>query len=222
MGILRNSIDVIGITPESELPNRVNGQVVDLADIETLFIPEEYSAIEKILQVTIDLEIKSKRNIRAPLGRIIVIDGIKKLKICYKSKGNTDKVNVVNLQLPYNTFVDLPKGKIVVENIKVHIADAYFDLTGSRRIYSHILYVVEVNYKSSSQKIENKEEKDLEINKIMQNKNDFKEIENTFVIDKHNNSNLESTLDKVSEEDDMDSSLISRMGTLDWYRIIRK
>ncbi|MCQ1530739.1 hypothetical protein [Lutispora saccharofermentans] len=145
MGIVRNFIDIIGITPESELPGVNRGEIIEYSDHETIFIPEQRIKIESIYQIMIDLELKSERLINAPQGKIYVLDGVKKLKIIYTDKDGEGKAKILNLERPFNTFMDLPQGAWI-ENIKLFIADAYFQLLDERNIYSYCLYMIDARY----------------------------------------------------------------------------
>jgi hypothetical protein len=144
MGIIRNSIDITGITPEDELPQKISGQLIEYSEVEHIYIPEDRPRLGNIHQISIDLETTSHRIIKAPTGRIIVLDGIKKLKIIYSRKGYSDRANIVNLQIPFNTFIELPKTSINIEDIGIHIVDAYFNQIEARKLYSYTLYMVNV------------------------------------------------------------------------------
>lgn len=149
MDIVRNFIHISGITPEEELPSRINGQVIQHSDVETLFMPED-NGVKSIFQVIIKLNIVSKRKIDAPLGSIVVLDGIKEFKVVYSDYDDSSKVSFATLRVPYNTFIELPDKDTIIEKIDTYIMDAYFELLDSRRIYSHMLYLVNVEYNSSS------------------------------------------------------------------------
>ena len=144
MGIIRNSIDIIGITPEDELPKKINGQLIEYSEVEHIYIPEDSPRLGNIHQISIDLKTTSHRIIKAPTGEIIVLDGVKKLKVIYSRKGYSDRANIVNLQIPFNTFIELTNTPIKVEDIDIHIVDAYFTRIGSRKLYSYTLYMVNV------------------------------------------------------------------------------
>ncbi|WMJ80625.1 hypothetical protein RBU49_17760 [Clostridium sp. MB40-C1] len=150
MGIIRNHIDVVGITPEDQLPKKIqNGQVIEYSEVENIFIPRSNSNIKSIYQIVLDVKVTAKRNVNIPIGNIVIIDGFKKIKIIYCDKGRYQKANVLDLKLPYNTFVEMPEGK-EVGSVYIKIIDAYFDLIEGRKLYSHIVYLVEVNYKTDS------------------------------------------------------------------------
>ena len=144
MGIIRNSIHITGITPEDELPKKIKGQLIEYSEVEHIYIPEEKPKLGNIHQITIDLETISHRLINAPTGKIIVLDGIKKLKIIYSHKGYEDRVNIANIKIPFNTFIEFPKDSMKVEDISIHIVDAYFTPVQPRKLYSYTLYMVNV------------------------------------------------------------------------------
>lgn len=146
MDIMRNFIHVIGITPEEELPNKINGQVIQYSDVETIYIPENKPAAKNIFEVQVQVEITSSRLISTPLFRTIIIDGIKKYKIIYTSNDSSDSANFFVVNTPYNTFIELPDNCRNRDNAKVYIMDAYFDLLDDKRIYSYILYLVHAPY----------------------------------------------------------------------------
>jgi hypothetical protein len=150
MGIVRNFIDIIGITSENELPDKISGQIIEYSEVEDIIIPEHKQRVKNIFQIMIQVEVKSTRTINAPLGKIIIIDGIKKLKIIYEEKSDSRKASILNLELPYNTFFELERGIEESKDIKIDILDAYFQLLDNRRIYSHIVYMVQVNYNKSN------------------------------------------------------------------------
>jgi hypothetical protein len=154
MGIIRNFVNIVGITPPEELPSEVNGQIVEYSEVESIFIPINKPKVKSIYQIIINIKIKSKRIINSPLADIVVIDGVKKINIIYTEDGSTDRATVVELDLPYNTFFELPKEQKGGGSVNIYIVDAYFSLLDSRKIYSHILYLVEVYYNSENIKYE--------------------------------------------------------------------
>lgn len=155
MDTIRNFIHVVGITPDIELPHKINGQIIQYSDIETIYIPKSKPAAKSIFQIMIQVEIKSSRMINAPLFRTIVIDGIKRYKIIYTEKGTSENANFLVIDTPYNTFIQLPEEYDCVEKVDVYIIDAYFSLLDSRKIYSYILYLVHAGYNHDS--IKNKD-----------------------------------------------------------------
>jgi len=161
MGIVRNCIDIVGITPENELPKEIGGQLIEASETENIYLGNELN-IKNIYQIIIEVGIKGTRVINAPLNRIIVVDGFKKIKAAYYN--SEDNAGVFELESPYNFFVDIENPNENVENITIHIADAYFELVNKNILYSHILYITDVAYSSMSKRtITSKMYKNLEV-----------------------------------------------------------
>lgn len=149
MGIVRNSIDVVGITDSKDLPTEItNGHYVQYSETETFFIPRYKSSIKRIFKAVINIETNSKREIKTPFGKTIVIDGIKNIKVIYSEKAHSSKANSVDIKVPFNTFTEL-EDDIDIEEVNVYVIDAYFSLVENRKLYSHLVYMVEFIYKDS-------------------------------------------------------------------------
>ncbi|MCY6483164.1 DUF3794 domain-containing protein [Clostridium aestuarii] len=165
MGVIRNHIDVEGITPEEQFPTKIkNGQILEYSEIENIFIPKYNTGIKNIFQIVIDVKVTNTKIIDIPLGKMVIIDGVKKIKIIYGGRGHSNKANIVNLELPYNTFFELPRDK-EIGDINVLIVDAYFNLIGSRKVYGHIVYLVDIHYGDGSFSNKEKEVKQGKIKK---------------------------------------------------------
>lgn len=176
MGIIRNHIDIVGITPEEQLPGKIqNSQVVEYSEVENIFIPKNNPNIKNIYQIVLDVNLISKREVDIPIGKVVIIDGVKKIKIIYAEKGHSQKANIVNLELPYNTFIEIQDGK-EIGSASVQIVDAYFQLIDNRKIYSHIVYLVNVRYKEES----NCKDEVESINNYEKIEENFDEIEENF------------------------------------------
>lgn len=145
MEIIRNFINISGLSNIDDLPKYTNGQQVQYSEIETIFIPENQPDIKSIFQILIKTKFVSKRIIPTHVGNTIVIDGIKELKIIYSQTDNTGKAIFSNIELPFNTFIEMPND-IITENISIYVLDAYFSMLDKRRIYSHFVYLLNVNF----------------------------------------------------------------------------
>lgn len=146
LGAIRNFIEILGIAAEEDLPEKCLGQFIKYNEAENIFISEEKSGIKDIYQIAISVDIKSKRIINTKDCITVSIDGVKQLKIVHSREESPDKMAMMNLQLPYNTFVELPKEGGNIEDIYIYILDAYFDLLDNKRIYAHFLYLIDVRY----------------------------------------------------------------------------
>ncbi|MBF8984563.1 hypothetical protein IZY60_13535 [Lutibacter sp. B2] len=183
--MIRNFINITGIAHEDELPIKINSQMIQYSDIETLFIPEDSPEIKSIYEIMVEVEIKSNRMIHSPLGNIIVIDGIKKYKIIYTENENNGKTNMQYLNVPYNTFIEFPNKQTSIPKIKVYILDAYFDLLAPRKIYSHTLYLVDVDSTSENNDLEIEDNAySLDLKNNLETKENHKKALNEMVISK--------------------------------------
>ena len=144
--MIRNFIDVIGITPENKLPTKINGQIAQYSENETIFITEGRHKIKNIFQIKIDIKITSKLVIDAPLGKVVVLDGIKRFRIKSNEKDNSKRENIIEVETPFNSFFELPKGINKYKDVEVYIMDAYFQLIDSNKIYSHMIYLINTIY----------------------------------------------------------------------------
>lgn len=153
MGILRNSIEVIGLATEDELPKKINGQLIEYSETDYIYVPENRPLIYSISKIEIKLNVKESRIIEAPTGKIIILDGSRKLNITYRPAGYAEENYVLKFDLPFNTFIDLPNSARDIKSIDIHAVDAYFKLMNSRKIYCFIVYMINADYKSS---LENK------------------------------------------------------------------
>jgi len=146
LGVIRNFIEVVGIAQEEELPEKSFGQLIKYSEAEHIIIPRDKSGIKDIYQIVLKIEIKSKRTISTVDTKTVILDGIKNVKIMCTQHENPDKVTMINLQLPYNTFFEIPRQIENIDNTDIHILDAYFEVLDKRRIYGHFVYLVDVRY----------------------------------------------------------------------------
>lgn len=149
MGILRNSIEVIGIADEAELPKQINGQLIEYSETDYIYVPENRPLIYNISKIEVKLNIKESRTIDAPTGRIIVLEGSRKLNITYRPLGYYDENYTLKLDLPFNSFIDLPNNSGDIKSIDIYAADAYFKLVSSRKIYSFMVYMINAVYQNT-------------------------------------------------------------------------
>lgn len=142
--MIRNFINVTGITPEEELPNKITEQMIQYAEVETLFIPKNSPEIKSIYEIILEVDILSHRIIHSPLGTTMVLDGVKKHKIIYTEKDESEKASILNVNIPFNTFIELPNYNGFIPIVNIYILDAYFDILSERKIYSHTIYLIDV------------------------------------------------------------------------------
>lgn len=156
MGIIRNLIHITGITPEKELSSSNTSNTVVYSDIETIFIPKDKPSINSIIDIMINIEKKSNRIVEAPIGKIVILDGLKTFKIVYTSVEETHTANMVTIETPYNTFFEIPSKDYQDFHTTIQIIDAYFHPIDSRKIYCHIVYFINVHFNSELSTVFNK------------------------------------------------------------------
>lgn len=209
MGITRNSIDVVGITPEDQLPKEVKGQLIEYAETENINIPKEKAGIYNVLQISIKADIKSNRMISTAFGKIIVLDGVKRIKIMYTEGEYNDKANIVNVKLPFNTFIELSEKDKEIEEVKLYILDAYFEVINERMLYSHIIYLVDVHYKNDEEtqkentllSAEGSSKKRLLLNNNLNSKLQIEFLDNEQELQEITITKQNAEYDKSSKED---------------------
>ncbi|MDP4091568.1 MAG: hypothetical protein Q8930_20170 [Bacillota bacterium] len=158
MGILRNSIDITGISLEGELPRQIRGDFSEAYDTSYLFIPGNRPRPRAISEISMSVELKEEKIINSPAGKIAILDGVKNIKVTYLPVGHSRRRINVLLALPFNTSVKLPESATDIEDINIYIADAYFQLVEGRKIYSYIYYILDVDYPHKPLPIEVEEE----------------------------------------------------------------
>lgn len=146
MGLVRNNINIEGLSLEEELPQKVDGQLVTYSETESLYIPEDKPEAKDIYEISLEIDIKSKRTIKTAFGKLIVIDGVKKFKMLYAENNEASSASIAAYKTPYNTFFEVPNSTEEILDISVHILDAYFQLLDGRKIYSHYIFQLSINY----------------------------------------------------------------------------
>lgn len=152
MGILRNSIEVTGIASEEELPKQINGQLIEYSETDYIYVPESRPLIYSVSKVKVDVNIKESRTVNAPTGRIVILEGSKRLSITYRPIGYYEENYTLKFDLPFNTFIDLPNNAGDIKSVDIYVVDAYFKLMNNRKLYSFMVFMVNAVYQS---KVEN-------------------------------------------------------------------
>jgi hypothetical protein len=146
VGTVRNNINIEGLSLEEELPKKNNGQLITYSEIDNLRIPDTNPEAKGIYEISIDVDIVSKRSVNTGIGKIIILDGFKKYKILYIENNESSSASILYHEVPYNTFIELPQNTASVSEMNIHIIDAYYYLTDSRNIYEHVVYQLDVHH----------------------------------------------------------------------------
>ena len=144
MGVMRNFINIEGITQTEELPNQ-DGQIVIFSEVETLFLPPGNPGIDTIFQIMVGLEMEGHHKLRTPIGTIVSVHGHKNIKVIYKGEEG-DKGHLVTFTNPYNTFFELPEDRQDYQRVNGYIIDCYFSPLAKDKIYGYFLYLLAVQY----------------------------------------------------------------------------
>ena len=146
--MLRNFISVTGITQEKIYlrGSRDNCYSIPILTIY-LYLA---TGLVKTTHIGVSVDIKNHRIIKGPKGSVIILDGFKKLKVCYIPENRSKRTIQVELYLPYNTHIEIDGDVKAISNIDIYIGDAYFELVDGRKIYSFIFYILDMDYKSAS------------------------------------------------------------------------
>lgn len=146
MGTVRNNINIEGLSLEEELPKKNNGQLITYSETDNLHIPDSNPEAKGIYEISIEIDIVSKRAVNTGVGKIVVLDGLRKYKILYIENNEASSASILYLEAPYNTFVELPQNAGSVSEMNIHIIDAYYYLTDSRNIYEHLVYQLDIHH----------------------------------------------------------------------------
>lgn len=199
MDIVRNGINIEGITEENELPAEISGQLIELSETENLLIDKDIK-IKNIHKISVDTEIKGTKIINAPLSRIFVIDGYKKLEISYFDTENNLKA--FKLDSPFNIFFDVENSSAEVDEMRLHIADAYFELTAGSVLYCYIIYMADIRFLNY-----NKEDKQETMIKISnQNEAEINKQNKAAALEMSISKEKTSDLIKTVPEEDTDKN----------------
>lgn len=153
MGIIRNSINIEGITPAEKLPKEIHGQLIEFSETEYFYLTENQPGIRSISKVEAKIEAKPAREIDAPTGKIIIVDGVKKIDILYTTRDYFQNYSKAVFEIPFNTFIDIPNDADELKSVQIYIVDAYLKMMNSRKVYAHFMYMIDVKYDSVKEKI---------------------------------------------------------------------
>lgn len=143
LSIVRNFIDIEGLSSYEDLPKIIKGQVVQISECENIQLFNTKLNIKNIFQILINIEVKSTRIIETPINTLSVVDGVKNFRILYYNKSN--KAGILDIKTPFNTFIELKNRKEEIKNINIHVIDAYFQLLPYNVLYSHLLYYIDID-----------------------------------------------------------------------------
>lgn len=102
----KDCIEISGITPHDHFPkcprNHPCGQI---CETDQLCVPKQKPNIKCILQVLANISISSFKTICTPLGKKLVIDGVKHIKILYVADEPCQNVHSAHFDVPFCMFI---------------------------------------------------------------------------------------------------------------------
>jgi hypothetical protein len=146
MGIIRNSINIEGITSAENLPRVIHGQLIEFSETEYFYLTENQYGIRNISKIEVKINAKPGREVEAPTGKIVILDGVKRIEILYTTQDYFQSYSKAVFEIPFNTFIDMPNDADALKSVNIYVVDAYFKLMSSRKVYAHLMYMIDVKY----------------------------------------------------------------------------
>ncbi|QDR82810.1 SPOCS domain-containing protein [Sporomusa termitida] len=132
----RKSAEVLGITPPSHFPQCSPGHPhTQFCETDKLCIPYPNPDIHKLLEVCVSVIICSTREICTPIGKKLVIEAKKQIKIKFSTDDSCRSVYSAQFEIPFCTSIVL--GDIKHEVIQV--STAIEDITIKRLDNRHLM-----------------------------------------------------------------------------------
>lgn len=131
-------IEICGVTPSCDFPQcEPDYPCAEICETDKLCIPCQKPDIKEILRVCVSISVCSTKTICTPVGKKLVINGIKHVKFMYTANNPCESVHSAHFQVPFCSFILLKHWcyKIIdictaVEHVCVHqLNSSCFSLT---------------------------------------------------------------------------------------------
>ncbi|WP_416176469.1 DUF3794 domain-containing protein [Clostridium sp.] len=127
----KDIIETNGITPLESYPRWIHASdSKQFYETDNVCIAKEKPPIECIMQVFVNLSVCSHKIICTPVGKKLLINGVKNIKIFYIADKPCQSVHTAHFQIPFHTFILLGCGNYdvcdifaAVEDIQIHPID---------------------------------------------------------------------------------------------------
>lgn len=114
-------VEVSGITPAAHFPPCPSGHPhTQFCETDKLYIPRPHSRIRDVVEVCVDVSICSTHEICTPIGKKLVIEGEKQIKVKFIAKDRRSSIRIACFNIPFCTFIVLGDSK--QERVKVAAA----------------------------------------------------------------------------------------------------
>lgn len=124
----KDLIEICGVTPSCDFPKfGPDYPCTEISDTDNLCIPCKKPDIKDILQIWVSVSICSIKTLCTPVGKKLVINGIKHVKIMYVANNSCETVHCAHFEIPFCSFILLKHwcSKIIdictaVEHVCIH------------------------------------------------------------------------------------------------------
>ncbi|MBP2637378.1 MAG: hypothetical protein H6Q72_3285 [Firmicutes bacterium] len=145
-------VEVSGITPSSHFPKcPPNHPCTQFCEIDKLFIPCPNPGIDAIREVCVNVIVCATKEICTPLGRKLVIDGKKQIKVNFTADDPCKSVHSAVFDIPFCAFILLGEIKHEVIQVCTAIEDITVKLLDCRCLtVTSIIFICPVFKKEAS------------------------------------------------------------------------
>lgn len=99
-------IEICGVTPSCDFPQcEPDYPCTEICETDKLCIPCKKPDIKEILQVWVSISVCSTKTICTPVGKKLVINGIKHVKIMYTANRPCQNVHCAHFEVPFCSFI---------------------------------------------------------------------------------------------------------------------
>jgi len=120
----KDNIEVNGVTSLSSYPKWIHASdSKQFYETDTLRIADQKPAIEGIMEVCVNVKVCSHKIICTPVGKKLLIQGVKCIKIIYVADKPCQSVHTAHFEIPFYEFIVLGCGKYEVCDIFAAIED---------------------------------------------------------------------------------------------------
>lgn len=144
MSIIRNNIEIEGIKQNENV--NYGSYVLNHWENCPVFLPRSKGKIKYLTKVIIELNSIEGSIINTPAGKVLSIYGRKVYSLIYSEKSH-DRSQRSSIDLPFLSYIYLPKEIENFCNLEVSVTDAFFEVIDNRKVYSHILYLIKFDKK---------------------------------------------------------------------------
>lgn len=117
-------IDVSGITPSSQFPKcPPRHPFTEFCETDKLYIPQPYPNIRDVLEVCVNVVISSSKVICNPIGKKVVVEGKKQIKVTFIADDPCQSVHCAQFEIPFCSMILLGSIKNEVIQICAAIED---------------------------------------------------------------------------------------------------